>query len=192
MDGNQSTLNGTTAEQTEILEGLNDLLQLDHDAIGAYEVAIEKLEDRSHASQIRGFKRDHERHIESLNQTILSMGGVPKNEPHGTGPLKEAIQGLSAVAGDRGLLMAWRTNEHQVRTKYDRYASKANAWPSDVKRLIDENALDEERHYHWVTEVLEPMGGDRGSALEARVREEPLKVVLASLAVGFVIGRILR
>ena len=44
----------------EILEGLNDLLQLDHDAVGAYEIAMEKLKDRDHADQIAGFRRDHQ------------------------------------------------------------------------------------------------------------------------------------
>ncbi len=218
MNSNPSTQNSLTEEMTEVVDGLNDLLQLDHDAIGAYEVAIEKLEDRGHASQIRGFKRDHERHIESLNKMILSLGGAPKNEPHGTGPLKQALQGLGGVAGDKGILMAWRTNELQVRSKYDRYASMANAWPSEVKRIIDENALDEERHYHWVAEALEAMGIGKGegmeshladqareksaamrqkaqgfqSEIESRTRTEPMKLLLASFAVGFVIGRILR
>ena len=142
----------------EVLDGLNDLLQLDHDAVGAYDIAIEKLQDRDHADQIAGFRRDHERHIRELNELIATLGGTPKNEPHATGPFKLALQSLGGLAGDRGVLMAWRTNELQVRTKYDSYASKANLWPSDVKRMIDRAALDEERHYAWVADVLQRMG----------------------------------
>ena len=147
-----------TPASSEILDGLNDLLQLDHDAIGAYEIAIEKLQDRDNAQQIAGFKRDHERHIQELNVAIAGLGGTPKNEPHATGPFKQALQSLGGLAGDRGLLIAWRTNELQVRTRYDAYASKANHWGADLKRLVDRNALDEERHYEWVTRALQAMG----------------------------------
>lgn len=151
------------APSEEVLEGLNDLLQLDHDALGAYEIAIQKLKDRDHADQINGFRRDHERHVRELSELIAELGGTPKNEPHATGPFKQALQSLGAMAGDRGVLMAWRTNELQVRTKYDAYASRALSWPQNVKRVIDRNALDEERHYRWVVDVLSGMGLGSGT-----------------------------
>jgi rubrerythrin len=158
-----------TASTAEIIEGLNDLLKLDHDAIGAYEIAIERLEDRTHADQIAGFKRDHERHIRDLNELIAELGGTPTNEPHATGPLKEALQRLGAVGGDRGILIAWRTNELQARTKYDSYASTANRWPANAKRVVDRNALDEERHLEWATQVLNRLGVPTAEGLEDKV-----------------------
>lgn len=147
----------------EILEGLNDLLQLDHDAIGAYQIAMEKLHDRDHADQIAGFRRDHERHIRELNELIAELGGTPKNHPHATGPFKLALQSLGGLAGDKGVLMAFRTNELAVRTKYDSYASRANHWPTSIKRVIDACALDEERHFRWVSDVL---GKDENTLLD--------------------------
>jgi rubrerythrin len=147
----------------EILEGLNDLLQLDHDAVGAYQIAMEKLHDRDHADQIAGFRRDHERHIRELNELIADLGGTPKNHPHATGPFKLALQSLGGLAGDKGVLMAFRTNELAVRSKYDSYASRANAWPTNIKRLIDACALDEERHFRWVSDVL---GKDENTLLD--------------------------
>ncbi len=152
-----------TATTAEILEGLNDLLQLDHDAVGAYEIAMDKLQDRDHADMIAGYRRDHERHIRELNELITELGGTPKNQPHATGPFKLALQSLGGLAGDRGTLMAFRTNELSVRTKYDAYAAKANAWPTHIKRIIDGCALDEERHYRWVSDVL---GKDENEALD--------------------------
>ena len=151
------------AAATEVLEGLYDLLKLDHDAIGAYEIAMEKLEDRDHADQIAGFLRDHERHIRELNELVLELGGTAITQPHATGVFKSALQSLGALAGDRGLLMAFRANEQQVRAKYDGYAARANLWPARVKRVIDLAALDEERHYHWVNDVL----GRQGAGEEA-------------------------
>jgi hypothetical protein len=154
----------------EVVAGLNDLLQLDHDAVGAYEIAIEQLENRDHAVQIEGFKRDHESHIRDLNEVILGLGGEPTNEPHATAPLKQAIQSIAAVGGDAALLAAWRANELQVTSKYDRYAQEANAWPPEAKRVVDQNALDEERHYQWVVGLLS--GGEAPeSHLNNKVRE---------------------
>jgi rubrerythrin len=147
----------------EILEGLNDLLQLDHDAVGAYQIAMEKLHDRDHADQIAGFRRDHERHIRELNELIAELGGTPKNHPHATGPFKLALQSLGGLAGDKGVLMAFRTNELAVRSKYDSYASRANHWPTSIKRVIDACALDEERHFRWVSDVL---GKDENALLD--------------------------
>jgi ElaB/YqjD/DUF883 family membrane-anchored ribosome-binding protein/rubrerythrin len=151
----------------EVLDGLNDLLQLDHDAIAAYDVAIAKLEDRDHADQIAGYRRDHERHVRELNELIARLGGTPANHPHATGPFKTALQSLGGLAGDKGLLMAFRTNELAVRTKYDHYASRAMLWPPDVKRTIDGAALDEERHYAWVADVLQRMGVGHGDLDDA-------------------------
>jgi rubrerythrin/ElaB/YqjD/DUF883 family membrane-anchored ribosome-binding protein len=162
-DTTRLDLGHAPAATAEILEGLNDLLQLDHDAVGAYEIAMEKLHDRDHADMIAGYRRDHERHIRELNELITELGGTPRNQPHATGPFKLALQSLGGLAGDRGTLMAFRSNELSVRTKYDAYAAKANAWPTHIKRIIDGCALDEERHYRWVSEVL---GKDENQALD--------------------------
>jgi rubrerythrin len=153
----------------EVLAGLNDLLQLDHDAIGAYQIAIEKLVDPNHAQQIQTFLHDHERHVRELNRMIQGLGGAPRNEPHATGPFKQALQALGSVGGDKGTLMAFRTNELQVRSKYQGYAAKARLWPPEVRGLVDRNALDEERHYRWVSELLHtPAPGSVGAAQRAR------------------------
>lgn len=164
-----------TAPTQDVLDGLNDLLQLDYDAISAYQAAIEKLDSAEYSQQISGFLRDHERHVRDLTDLIQQLGGTPANEPHATAPLKEGLQRLAAAGGDRGVLMAFRANEFQVRSKYDDYAAKANRWPADAKRVVDRNALDEERHYRWVSQTLEALGEEAGagglSGATARVRE---------------------
>ena len=166
---NEGGAGATTVPTEEVLAGLNDLLQLDHDAIGAYQIAIEKLEDPNHAQQIQTFLHDHERHVRDLNRLIQELGGAPRNEPHATGPFKQALQALGSVGGDKGALMAFRTNELQVRSKYQGYATKARSWPAEVRAVVERNALDEERHYRWVTEVLHtPTPGSVSAAQRAK------------------------
>jgi rubrerythrin len=152
----EGTSGGSRLPETqtdEIISGLNDLLQLDHDAVGAYEVAMDHLENRSWASQIEAFKRDHERHIRDLNDLILRLGGTPSNESHVSAPLKEGIQRISAAGGDRALLVAWRTNELYSLNKHESYQKKL-AWPADTRRVLDRNTLDEERHFQWAVRTL--------------------------------------
>ena len=186
MDTQTTGLGGTHAPALqEVLDGLNDLLQLDHDAMAAYDVAIEKLEDRDHADMVAGYRRDHERHVRELNELVARLGGSPTNHPHVTGPFKTALQSLGGLAGDKGLLMAFRTNELQVRTKYDAYASKAMLWPPDVKRVIDAAALDEERHYAWVADVLQRMGIGHGET-DAAARAADLARERANVGAGVV------
>jgi len=186
VDTQLTGVGGTHAPALQdVLDGLNDLLQLDHDAIAAYDVAIAKLEDRDHADQIAGYRRDHERHVRELNELVVRLGGTPANHPHVTGPFKTALQGLGGLAGDKGLLMAFRTNELAVRTKYDSYASKAMLWPPDVKRMIDGAALDEERHYAWVADVLQRMGVGGGETDDA-VRAADLAREKANVGAGVV------
>lgn len=139
---------------SQVLEGLNDLLQLDHDSVGAYEVAQDHLENPEYVAQIRSFQEDHQRHIRNLNDLILSLGGVPVNEPHVTSLLKEGIQRLTASGGDRALLTAWRANELSAARMYGQYAKRAEQWPGRVRYVVSENAADEDRHYDWVRGVL--------------------------------------
>lgn len=148
----------SSRERERVIESLNDLLQIDHDAIAAYEVAAEKLADLAAAEQIRSFRKDHERHVAELNEVVGALGGTARNQPHPSGPFREALQSLGGLAGDKGVLMAWRTNELQVRNRYEAYLSRATQWPAEALRVVERNATDEERHYRWVVEKLAELG----------------------------------
>lgn len=165
IDRNYETDPAVSSDPTEIVTALNDLLQLDHDAVGAYEIAVEHLENRSWALQIESFKREHERHIRDLNDLILRLGGTPSNEPHASAPLKEGIQRISAAGGDRALLAAWRTNELYSMTKYESYVQRPLAWSSEARRVLERNALDEERHYRWAVTVLGERANEAGRTI---------------------------
>ena len=119
------TTNDATISQPALLAELNDLLQLDHDAIGAYSIAIARLRNDGLRQTLREFKRDHERHVESLTRVIGEQGGVAIQLPHlPSGVFKLAIQGLGALGGDAELLLAFKANERQSRDKYRRAAQR--------------------------------------------------------------------
>lgn len=140
-------------DRKEVIHDLNDLLQLDHDAIEAYDETLLHLDNQEWSETVAMFKRDHERHVRDLSAFVRRLGGAPKEKPHATGPLKKALVAAGSSQGDVGVLKAFRMNEIQVRAKYDRYAAKLE-YPGEVSEIIRLNAQDERRHYDWVTDVL--------------------------------------
>ncbi|HEX7051470.1 MAG TPA: ferritin-like domain-containing protein [Longimicrobiales bacterium] len=143
--------------ESSLIAELNDLLQLDHDAVQAYTMAIENLETEHLRSTLMQFRSDHERHITNLTDLIRSREGMPLDLAHiPTGLFKLAVQKVGTAGGDREILLAFKANERQVRDKYRRSAEAGH--PTEVTQVIERNASDEERHYDWVVGVLEGMG----------------------------------
>jgi rubrerythrin len=148
--------------ETALVAELNDLLQLDHDAIQAYNLAIRSLSVEAYRETLRSFRADHERHVEELTGLIRAHGGVPLQLPHiPTGAFKLAVQAVGAAGGDRAVLLAFKANERQVRDKYRRAAQR----PHDptVTSVLTTAADDEARHYLWALETLEDLGYERDS-----------------------------
>jgi rubrerythrin len=148
----------TTTSDAKLISQLNDLLKLDHEAINAYTVAIDRLQNESHADTIRRFRTDHERHIFELTHLVRAHHGVPIELP--TVParaVRPAVQSAGAAGDDVGLLTSIKSNERKSRDKY-RAAVLRNV-QEDVRAMLQRAADDEARHYGWVTGVLEQLGG---------------------------------
>jgi hypothetical protein len=147
----------TQAERARTVALLNDLLQLDHDAVHAYALAIDGAEDSLHRDTLAHFREDHERHIQELRPLIETRGGVPLETAHQpTGLFKAAVQRAGTVGGEKDVLMAFRANERQVRDKYLRAA--AADLPREVAEVVARNAADEVKHYAWASEALVTLG----------------------------------
>ena len=145
-----------------LIAELNDLLALDHDAIEAYSLAIGRVSRAEYREALAGFRGDHQRHVEQLTQLIRDRGGVPVQMPHiPTGFFKAALQALGTLGDDRAVLMAWKTNEGQVRDKYRRYAE--HVYEPAVGAVISRAADDEDRHYAWGEQVLAQLGVREGT-----------------------------
>lgn len=158
---------------------LNDLLQLDHDAVGAYGIAIEGLANESHRQTLREFRADHERHIEEITRLIQDRGGKPIQAPHlPTGVFKLAVQKTGALGGQTALLMAFKANERQGRDKYRRAAESSD--DLEVADVLSRAADDEIRHYDWAVRTLIEMGVSPDSTT-ARI-ERVLEIGNARLA----------
>lgn len=135
-----------------LIAELNDLLQLDWDAVGAYTIAIAAAESVTYRETLQGFLRDHERHIEELTKLVKARGGVPMEMPHLTGVFKTAVQAAGTPGGDRELILAFKANEGQSRDKYARDAERPHT--PQVAEVLRRAAADEQKHYEWAESRL--------------------------------------
>ena len=153
-------MSGTSSESKLIAE-LNDLIQLDHDAVEAYTIAIDRIKDASRREQLVAFRADHKRHIEELAALVRARGGLPVELPHPTGALKLAVQAIGSLGDDTSLLLAFKAVEGQVRDKYQRVARRITA--ADATEIVTRAADDEKRHYAWVERTLQELGAGSGT-----------------------------
>lgn len=208
-----------TQTEARLVAALNDLLQLDNDALQAYTLALKGLKSPEHRETLARFRGDHERHVQNLSELVRAHGGIPIQLSHiPTGPMKLAVQAAGNAGGDREVLLAFKANEGQVRDKYQRLADESHS--PDVAEVLNRNAADEERHYTWVARVLEEMGagpdtkigraeeafetahGRMADAVEGaerglmagaeRLRGSPVPAILLGLAGVLVLSRLLR
>lgn len=147
-----------------LMAALTDLLQLDHDAVASYQVAIDAVSTETLKRKLRQFKRDHQRHVAEIGELVRARGGTPVTAPHlSTGMLKLAVQALGAAGGDRAVLLAFRTNEWESANKYARAAGRR--FPPDVREVIRRGAEDEAKHYKWAVESLDKLGAGDSTVL---------------------------
>lgn len=155
----------TALRDTVLTATLNDLLQLDVDAVQAYALVIAQLESSARKQAVRRYQADHKRHVTTLKGLIRAHGGAPIAVSHiPTGPFKLAMQATASLGGDRAVLLAFKSNERQVRDKYRRAASRKGL-PTDVARALRRAAADEDRHYRWAEKSLQQLGAGRRTAI---------------------------
>ena len=147
----------TPRDDIALIATLNDLLQLEHDALPAYGLAILAMQDGGHRERLEGFRAEHLRHMQELTGLIEAHGALPMALPHiPTGMLKLGVQMAGLPGGDRAILLAFRANEWQSQMKYARLAEGDHA--PEVARVLRRAAADEAKHYAWAVEVLDGMG----------------------------------
>src|SRR5258708_31622554 len=95
----------------DIVNLLNDLIELDYDAIEAYKAAIGRLSDVGDKTQLGQFMADHRRHVSELSLVVRNLGGSPPDH----GDLKQVLTKgrvvLAGLTGEKAILEATKSNE---------------------------------------------------------------------------------
>ena len=158
-----ATMVGTQKDLTSLLK---QLIELEYDALEAYQAAIDRLDDANFKSSFEGFRTDHQRHVTELDGAMRQLGG----EPPQSGDIKRVLAKgkvvIGALVGDRAVLMAMKTNEDDTNTAYER-ACKRDDIPGHLRTMFERNLADERRHRAWIEQTL---GSERTERTSAELR----------------------
>lgn len=129
---------------------LNDLIQLDIDAIRAYEQALDAVKDNDVRRNLLAFRGDHERHVNELSGLVRGMGGTPPAfKPDLKGFLIEGMTAVRALAGENAALSAMRDNERLTNNRYQAALDNPNL-PANCRDVVARNREDERRHLAYI------------------------------------------
>ncbi len=135
------------------IKSLLDLVQLDLDAILAYNQALDNIEEEDIRTALAGFREDHSRHVKNLSNLIVSLGGTPPDlKPDVKGFFLEGMTAVASDFGIRGALLAMAGNEVLTTSKYRE--ALALQLPQEGKELVQENYGDEARHLGYIKDTL--------------------------------------
>lgn len=160
-----------SSDVDEIVEHLNDLIQLDYDAIQAYDQAIQRVDanDVDVRTDLEAYRADHERHITDLQNAIQSLGGEPQDVSRDLkGLLLEGFTALRSATGTVGALKAMRINEKITNRTYSRAADIR--LPLVARDVVARNFDDEQRHLAGIQAHIARI--EPGAEEEIEVEEE--------------------
>jgi len=135
------------------IERLRALVQLDVDALAAYEVAIKGLHDEQVISKLSGFRVDHARHLQDLNALLSKAGGQPvEMTPDFKGTLLKALTQVTGRLGTEAALLSMVANEELIHRAYQ--AALKKEWDADARAVLEATLGDEHRHLEWLKHAI--------------------------------------
>lgn len=150
----------------KLIRKLNDLIELDFDAIEAYTAAVARLKNPDYRYQLEAFCGDHERHTRNLSVLVRRMGGEPAKGPDAMRLLTKGKVVIGALVGDYAILLAMRANEEVTNKRYEVALAADGNLDAETRSTLESNLADERRHREWIAQQLknEEREGSEGEA----------------------------
>ncbi len=143
-----------TLDARTLVKHMNSLIELDFDAIEAYEAArIARLSEVGDKAELGRFLLDHQRHIADLTPFVQELGGKPATKADFKRILTKGKVVLGGLAGDRFVLEAMKSNEETTTKTYARAAGEPGI-PIRMREVLARNLSDEQRHLAWLEQRL--------------------------------------
>ncbi|EYF01244.1 DUF2383 domain-containing protein [Chondromyces apiculatus] len=137
-----------------VLDLLNELIELEYEAIEAYEAAVGRVAESRDRARIEGFLEDHVRQVSELCALVRQLGG----EPAGASDLKQMLKRgkvvIVALFGDRKVLEAMKVNEAESERLHARIAARPHL-PQPVRTVMRRHLATEHRHHTWIVDRLD-------------------------------------
>ena len=150
----------------DVVDKLGELVQLDYDAVHAYEQAINNTEHPTIRDNLVQFRHDHEKHIAVLSTAISMLGGTPpKLSRDIKGFFIEGFTSIRSLSGTEGVLKAMAANEkltnHVYSEAFDLHL------PANIHSIVERNYRDEQRHLRYIEEAIRNRIWERAAAHHA-------------------------
>ena len=144
-----ATMVGTLKSFTQAIK---ELVELDYDALGASESAINNLENPEYNKKFEEFKLDHQRHITELSAFLSRCN---ETAPSGPDNMKKVlVKGkveLASLFGDQNILSAMLSNEEDTNTAYERINARiGESADKEIAKIIASGLADERKHRDWI------------------------------------------
>jgi hypothetical protein len=140
-------------KQDKFSDAIYELCELDIDAIGAYQTAIDHLDNSEYVKNLSSFKSDHERHVRELSELLVEHN---LEAPKGSSAKSFLAKGKVYIAdlfGDKSILEAMLSNEMDTNIAYGRLNNRPDEW-EDAKEILRRGLEDERRHKLWLESIL--------------------------------------
>ena len=131
--------------EERIVSLATDACLADLDAIDAYDVALDRIEDAAMVRVLRGCLEDHQRHLIELSELLAAVDAQPPMQGLIDHLLCTARVLVGNVGGDAGVLLALRAREAEAWATYERLA-RSTGLPPQVRDLLRQHAREERRH----------------------------------------------
>jgi uncharacterized protein (TIGR02284 family) len=136
----------------KIIEELNELIRLDHDAIGAYNEAIDGIDESRLRERLRRFCGDHVRHVADLTLIVRRLGGEPPAKPAARGLSRMTLTKVAGLDDPEVVLKVMRSNENVIQKYYGECCQQD--FPEEIRDVIQRHFGDEQRHCSWMEQAL--------------------------------------
>lgn len=140
------TLAGTQDNEKDLIKAV---LELEYNALEAYDETIERLENAQFKAKVQEFRQDHYRHVEELQKLARPMG-IDVDGPGAKSMLTAGkIKIADFISDDSAILNAMKTNEYETVMAYEN-ACKKDFLSPELRAICERGLTDERRHRDWM------------------------------------------
>lgn len=140
-------------KQQDLVAALCACIELDYDAIEAYEAAIARLDEAVDKARFREFLDDHRRHVDDLGILVRELGGSPPLKGDAKAILTKGKVVIMGLAGTKGVLEAMKTNEDDTNVAYERLCARGDV-SERVRAILQRGLADERKHRAYIEQRL--------------------------------------
>jgi uncharacterized protein (TIGR02284 family) len=122
-----------------LIDLLNDLIEVNRDAVTGYMRAAEAIESAALTAQMNQFARRHDNCITELSTLVIALSGEPASERTATGQPNRAWVDIGVIAGEGLRDAILKECEHGERVVVHAYASALqNPLPENISQVVQE------------------------------------------------------